>query len=146
MSNNPLITVIVPVYNVEKYLTRCVDSIINQTYKNLEIILVDDGSTDSSPAICDNYAKKDSRINVIHKQNNGASSARNAALDIASGDYIGFVDSDDYINRDMYASLFDSIVDSGSDMAICESEYVVNGVSDFTACLSLIHISEPTRP
>ena len=97
MSNNPLITVIVPVYNVEKYLTRCVDSIINQTYKNLEIILVDDGSTDSSPAICDNYAKKDSRINVIHKQNNGASSARNAALDIASGDYIGFVDSDDYI-------------------------------------------------
>lgn len=134
MSNNPLITVIVPVYNVEKYLSRCVDSIINQTYKNLEIILVDDGSTDSSPAICDNYAKKDNRINVIHKQNNGASSARNAALDIASGDYIGFVDSDDYINRDMYASLLDSIVDSDSDMAICESEYVVNGVSDFTAC------------
>ena len=90
MPNTPLITVIVPVYNVEKYLPRCVDSIINQTYKNLEIILVDDGSTDSSPAICDGYAKKDSRVNVIHKQNGGASSARNAALDIASGDYIGF--------------------------------------------------------
>lgn len=134
MPNTPLITVIVPVYNVEKYLPRCVDSIINQTYKNLEIILVDDGSTDSSPAICDGYAKKDSRVNVIHKQNGGASSARNTALDIASGDYIGFVDSDDYINHDMYASLLNSIVASGSDMAICESEYVVNGVSDFTAC------------
>ena len=133
MPNTPLITVIVPVYNVEKYLPRCVDSIINQTYKNLEIILVDDGSTDSSPAICDGYAKKDSRVNVIHKQNGGASSARNAALDIASGDYIGFVDSDDYINHDMYASLLNSIVASVSDMAICESEYVVNGVSDFTA-------------
>lgn len=101
-----LISVIVPVYNVEKYLHKCINSILNQTYKNLEIILIDDGSTDNSGKICDEYALKDNRIKVIHKENGGLSSARNAGLDICSGDYIGFVDSDDYIAEDMYEYLY----------------------------------------
>lgn len=96
------ITVIVPVYNVEKYLDRCMESILAQTYTKLEIILVDDGAADSSGAICDSYAQKDERVQVIHKENGGLSSARNAALDIAQGEYIGFVDSDDYISVDMF--------------------------------------------
>lgn len=106
MMENPLISVIVPVYNVEKYLERCVNSIINQTYQNLEIILVDDGSPDNCGAICDEYAKKDSRIKVIHKENGGLSSARNAGLDIATGEYITFVDSDDYISIDIFDKCF----------------------------------------
>lgn len=93
-------SIIVPVYNVENLLTRCVESIVNQTYKDIEIILVDDGSNDNCPALCDEYALKDKRIKVIHKQNGGLSDARNAGLDIATGDYIIFVDSDDYIERD----------------------------------------------
>ena len=97
-----LISVIVPVYNVEKYLKGCLNSIVEQTYKNLEIILVDDGSTDESGNICDMYAAKDKRIKVIHSQNGGVSSARNKGIDAAKGDYIGFVDSDDYITDDMY--------------------------------------------
>lgn len=119
-----LISVIVPVYNVEKYIHRCVDSILAQTYTNLEIILVDDGSPDNCPAICDEYAKKDSRIKVIHKENSGLSSARNAGLDIATGDYIGFIDSDDYIASDMYKKLYKSIIENDSDMAICNYEFV----------------------
>lgn len=97
MENQALISVIIPVYNVEKYLHECVDSIINQTYKNLEIILVDDGSTDSSGKICDEYAERDNRITVIHKENGGLSLARNAGFNMASGDYAYFLDSDDYI-------------------------------------------------
>ena len=96
------ISVIVPIYNVEDYLHRCVDSIINQTYTNLEIILVDDGSPDNCLKICDEYAKKDSRIKVVHKKNGGLSDARNAGLEIATGEYIGFVDSDDYISLYFY--------------------------------------------
>lgn len=96
--NNPLVTFVVPVYNVEKYLDRCVESIVNQTYTNLEIILVDDGSPDNCPQMCDEWAKKDSRINVIHKENAGAGMARNAGLDNANGDYIFFIDSDDYVS------------------------------------------------
>ncbi|MBQ8322887.1 MAG: glycosyltransferase [Clostridia bacterium] len=103
------ISVIVPVYNTEKYLRRCVDSILKQTYSDLEIILVDDGSTDSSGKICDEYALKDERIKVIHKPNGGLSSARNAGLDAATGDYIGFVDSDDHIASDMYMQLIQNI-------------------------------------
>lgn len=98
---NEKITVIIPVYNVEKYLARCVDSVINQTYKNLEIILVDDGSPDNCPKICDEYAEKDSRIKVIHKENGWISSARNAGMDIMTGEYVTFVDSDDYIKENM---------------------------------------------
>ena len=93
-----LITVIIPVYNVEKYLKECLESIINQTYKNLEIILIDDGSTDASGEICDEYSKRDNRIRVVHKANGGLSSARNLGLDIANGEYVTFIDSDDYID------------------------------------------------
>ena len=95
------ISVIVPVYNVEQYLERCVDSIINQTYKNLEIILVNDGSTDNSGQLCDELAKKDGRIRVIHKKNGGLSDARNVGVDEAKAELIGFIDSDDYIDEDM---------------------------------------------
>src|SRR5574344_2644299 len=98
----PLISIIVPVYKVEQYLDECVQSIRNQTYTNLEIILVDDGSPDRCPEMCDEYAKQDSRIKVIHKKNGGPSSARNIGLNAASGLYIGFVDSDDVIAPNMY--------------------------------------------
>ncbi len=100
MTKQILITVIIPVYNVERYLRKCLDSIINQTYQELEIIVVDDGSKDSSGNICDEYASKDSRIKVIHKKNGGLSSARNAGLEIATGDYVMFVDSDDFVEPD----------------------------------------------
>ena len=113
------ITVIVPVYNVEKYLDRCMESILAQTYTKLEIILVDDGAADSSGAICDSYAQKDERVQVIHKENGGLSSARNAALDIAQGEYIGFVDSDDYISVDMFEKLYQACVQYESEIAIC---------------------------
>lgn len=107
---NPLISIIVPVYNVEKYLSRCVDSILQQTYKNIEVVLVDDGSTDNSGNICDLYGQKDDRIVVVHKKNGGLSSARNAGLDIAKGDYIGFIDSDDFISANMYELLVKELV------------------------------------
>lgn len=113
-----LISVIVPIYNVEKYLTRCIDSIINQTYTNLEIILVDDGSPDNCGKICDQYAEKDSRIKVIHKKNGGLSDARNAGIDIATGQYIAFVDSDDFIDTNMYEILYENIKKTNSDIAI----------------------------
>ena len=105
----PLISVIVPVYNVEKYLAKCIDSIIAQTYTNLEILLVDDGATDSSGAICDEYAQKESRIRVIHKENGGLSDARNRGIAEARGEYLGFIDSDDYIDVDMYELLYNLI-------------------------------------
>lgn len=101
-----LVSVIVPVYNVESYLRKCLDSIVGQTYHDLEIILVDDGSTDKSGDICDEYAKNDSRIIVIHKENGGLSDARNAGMRIATGEYVGFVDSDDWIELDMYEILY----------------------------------------
>ena len=103
---NKLISVIIPIYNVEEYLERSVNSVINQSYKNLEIILVDDGSTDKSGSICDKYASLDSRVKVIHKINGGQASAINVALDSAKGEYIGFSDPDDYINKDFYKNLY----------------------------------------
>ncbi len=109
MNTNELISVIVPVYNVEKYLRDCLDSIVNQSYKNIEIILVDDGSKDKSGEICDEYAKNDDRIRVFHKENGGAASARNLGIDNAKGDYLGFVDSDDYIAPDMYEKLLETL-------------------------------------
>lgn len=102
-----LISVIVPIYNQEKYLERCVDSILRQTYSNLEIILIDDGSTDKSGEICEAYLRKDTRIQVVHKKNGGLSSARNAGIKVARGEYIGFVDSDDFIAEDMYQILME---------------------------------------
>lgn len=118
MNQPELISIIVPVYKVEKYLNKCVESIVEQTYKNLEIILVDDGSPDNCPAMCDEWAKKDSRIKVIHKKNGGLSSARNAGLDGCTGDYIYFLDSDDYIADNCIEMLFNAIVSDGSDMCI----------------------------
>lgn len=114
-----LISVIIPVYNVEKYLNRCLDSVINQTYRNLQIILVDDGSSDRSGLICDDYSSRDNRVVTIHKENGGVSSARNAGLDIAAGEFIGFVDSDDYLDEDMYEYLYDIISSTGSDISQC---------------------------
>lgn len=105
MEQDILISVIVPVYNAEKYLVRCVDSILNQTYRNLEVILVDDGATDSSGSICDEYVARDARVRVVHKGNGGLSSARNAGIDIASGAYLEFVDSDDWLEPDAVESM-----------------------------------------
>lgn len=115
----PLISIIIPVYGVEKYLERCVDSVLNQTYSNIEVLLVDDGSLDNCPKICDNYAEIDSRIKVIHKENGGLSSARNCGLKIANGDYIGFVDSDDYIEPEMFEKLMFVLLKTNSDISIC---------------------------
>lgn len=115
----PLITVIVPVYNVEGYLNRCVESIANQSYRNLEIILVDDGSRDGCPGLCDTWGKSDSRIKVIHKKNGGVSSARNAGLDIACGEYIAFVDADDYISPNMLEKLVNGATLNNCDISIC---------------------------
>lgn len=119
-----LISVIVPVYKVPQYLNQCVNSIVNQTYQNLEIILVDDGSPDHCPAMCDEWAEKDPRISVIHKENGGLSDARNAGLDVASGEYIAFVDSDDWIAPDMYERLYQRLTEDHSDMAACGVEMV----------------------
>ena len=114
-----MISVIVPVYNVERYLRRCVDSILAQTCRDLEIILVDDGSTDGCPSICDGYAAADSRVKVIHKANGGLSDARNAGLEIASGEWVGFVDSDDFIMPEMYETLLRACVEHGVSIAMC---------------------------
>ena len=126
MSNygNELISIIVPVYNVEQYLEKCVDSIVNQTYKNLEIILVDDGATDSSGKLCDKLAKIDNRIKVYHKENGGLSDARNYGVERATGDYIGFVDSDDYIDAEMYEKLYEAIKKENVDVAECNLKII----------------------
>lgn len=113
-----LISVIVPVYKVEAYLDKCIESIVQQTYKNLEIILVDDGSPDNCGAMCDAWAEKDSRIRVIHQENSGSGAARNAALNVARGNLIAFVDSDDYLALDMFAYLYSLLV-QGVDIAEC---------------------------
>ena len=117
---NSLISVIVPVYNVDKYLNRCIDSIINQSYKNLEIILVDDGSTDNSGSICDSYKLKDERVIVIHKKNSGQSMARVKGLEIASGDYVAFVDSDDLININTFEIQLNNLLLNDADISICK--------------------------
>lgn len=122
MENMPLISVIVPVYKVEAYLDKCISSIVGQTYKNLEIILVDDGSPDNCPAMCDVWAAKDSRIKVIHKKNGGLSDARNFGIAVSTGEMIGFVDSDDWIEANMYELLYWHIVNEQSDIAACGVE------------------------
>lgn len=114
------ISVIVPIYNVENYLKQCLDSIVNQTYKNLEIILIDDGSIDRSGKICDEYKLKDNRIKVIHKANEGLSAARNVGLLYATGEYISFIDSDDFIDINMYTILYNNINETKSDIVWCD--------------------------
>jgi len=119
MTATGLISVIVAVYNTEKYLEECVESLLSQTYPNIEIILVDDGSPDRCGNMCDDFAEKDSRISVIHKENGGLISARNAGLDIAAGEYFCFVDSDDYVDINMYALMHERIRETGADVCIC---------------------------
>lgn len=138
--NTPLITVIVPVYNVEKYLNKCVDSIINQTYQNLEIILVDDGSTDRSGTICDAYATKDSRIVVIHKENGGLSDARNAALDITKGEYITLVDSDDSVTDDYVAYMYFLLIENKADISVCELKKIYSDADVLDVCQDNVEI------
>jgi len=121
-----LISVIVPVYNAEKYLRRCVESIFSQTYNNLEIILINDGSQDQSGIICDELANEDERVKVFHKENGGEASARNAGLDIAIGEFIGFVDSDDFIEDNMYERMHELLVIGDSDICICGIKQINN--------------------
>lgn len=118
MTKNPLISILVPIYRIEQYLGTCIESLLKQTYKNIEIILVDDGSPDRCPELCDLYASKDNRIRVIHKKNGGLVSARKAALLAAKGEYIGYVDGDDWVDSGFYSALYEAISNSGSDIAI----------------------------
>lgn len=115
-----LVSVIIPVYKVEKFLSECIESVINQTHKNLEIILVDDGSPDNCGEICDEYAKRDNRVKVIHKENGGLSSARNAGLEVANGEYISFIDSDDYVANNYIEKLYKLCVENDADIAECD--------------------------
>lgn len=117
------VSVIIPIYKVEKYLSRCLDSVVNQTLDDIEIVLVDDGSPDSCPEICDRYAKKDSRIKVIHKKNEGLGYARNSGMLIATGEYIAFLDSDDYVSKDMYEKVYSELKRTDADC--CVTGYVV---------------------
>ena len=114
-----MISVIVPVYNTEKFLNKCIESILNQTYKDIQIVLVDDGSTDGSGEICDSYSLKDDRVDVIHKKNGGLVSARKAGLMASKGQYVGFVDSDDWIEPDMYEKLYNSLIENEADISMC---------------------------
>lgn len=116
----PKVSIIVPIYNVEKYLDRCMQSLLDQTLKDIEIILVDDGSPDNCPKMCDEYTKKDSRVKVIHKKNAGLGYARNSGLDIATGEFVAFVDSDDYVELDMYEKLYHAIKTYQVDMVLCD--------------------------
>ncbi len=122
-SNFPEISIIVPVYNVEKYLPKCIDSLLAQTLTDIEIILVDDGSPDYCPMICDSYAEKDSRIKVIHKQNEGVSAARNDGIAAARADIIGFVDSDDWVDPKMYETMLSALKRTGADIVVCNTSY-----------------------
>lgn len=126
MNREEIISVIVPVYNVENYLARCVESILAQTYPNLEVLLVDDGARDASGRICDEYADKDSRVRVIHKENGGLSSARNAGIEAAKGDYLAFVDSDDWIEPDAYEQML-HLIHKYDVKLVCAGRYDVNG-------------------
>ena len=127
MSDSPLISVIIPVYKVQAYLSACMDSVLAQSYQNLQILLVDDGSPDDCGALCDKWAEKDSRIQVIHTENGGLSSARNAGLDVATGEYVLFVDSDDVISPDLCRHLLDTI--GQADIAICDPVHIFPGKS-----------------
>lgn len=127
--NNPKISVIVPVYNLENYIEKTVATITAQTYKNLEIILIDDGSTDRSLEICQNLAKKDNRIVVIHKENSGVSAARNIGIKLSTGEYIGFCDGDDAIEKDMYEFLYNKLVSDKADISMCSIKMVRSGNS-----------------
>lgn len=148
------ISVVIPIFNVEKCLSKCLNSVVEQTYKNIEIICVDDGSTDASGRICDEFAERDSRIIVIHKNNGGVSSARNAGLRVATGDFVSFIDSDDWLELDMYETLVNQLRDHNVDLVACgyykefgadscamKNEYTISAspmnTSDFLRCVFL---------
>lgn len=124
--SNPLVSIIIPVYNVEKYLDRCVESIVKQTYENIEILLVDDGSPDNSPKMCDEWAKKDNRVKPIHKKNGGVSSARNMGIEKANGEYISFVDSDDWIVPTYIEEMLNELINKNADYITCGYKRVYN--------------------
>lgn len=124
------ISIIIPIYNCEKYLPRCLDSILAQTFTDFELILVNDGSTDGSDNICDSYVEKDKRVRVIHQANAGVSAARNAGLNIAQGEYIGFVDADDYINAEMFRILYEDAVRENADIVMCDAVTKTDGKPD----------------
>lgn len=130
-ANVPLITIIVPVFRVEKYIRKCIESIINQTYQNLEVLLIDDGSDDGCPLICDEYSKKDKRIKVVHKKNGGLSEARNCGLEIAKGEYISFIDSDDFVESQMIERLYSCLKKTNSELSICSYSCVDEDGNDF---------------
>lgn len=131
MKRKRLISVIVPVYNCEKYLPNCIDSIIGQTYENIEIILIDDGSTDKSGKICDEYATINSKISAIHIKNSGVSNARNVGVRMSKGDYIGFIDADDYIENNMYETLVNNMEKYNADLSMCSYNIVFNNKITF---------------
>ena len=137
----PLLSIIVPVYDVERYLPKCMDSILAQTFTDFELILVDDGSPDNCPALCDAAAAKDARIRVLHQKNGGLSAARNAGLDVARGEWIGFVDSDDYIAPEMYEILYKAVQSTGADLALCD--YVK--VDETGALCTQTHVAVPQK-
>ena len=132
---NELISVIIPIYNVERYLEKSIESVIGQSYKNLEIILVDDGSTDESGKMCDEIAKKDKRIKVIHKKNGGLSDARNAGIEVAKGKYLGFIDSDDYIDKYFYETLYTVLKKYNADISMCNYKKVYTDFEENNAKL-----------
>ena len=141
----PKVSVIVPVYNTEKYLKRCLDSILNQTLSDIEIIIVDDGSKEACALLCDQFAKLDSRIKVVHKQNAGLGFARNTGLNEANGEYVGFVDSDDYIEPMMYETLYAAAKNNGADIAVSGISFVGgNMFSESNECIKKSYFEKET--
>lgn len=128
-----LLSVIIPVYNVEEYIDQCIQSVVKQTYTNLEIILIDDGSPDNCPQICDNWSKKDKRIRVIHQKNSGLSAARNVGIDCSKGDLIAFVDSDDFIDENMYENMINAMKLGNADVVVC-GRYIYSDKKIITKC------------
>ena len=126
-----MISIIIPVYNVEQYLDKCLQSVIHQTYQDIEIILVDDGSSDNSGILCDKWQEKDSRIKVIHKSNGGLSNARNVAIEQANGEYLMFIDSDDIVSNDLCKELFEMLKNNNADISICNSTHIFDDRFDF---------------
>lgn len=137
-NNQNLLSIIVPIFNVQDYVSKCVESIIIQKYMNLEIILIDDGSTDDSGIIIESYAKEDPRIKIVHQENMGLSAARNKGLDLANGQLIGFVDGDDWIEIDMYEKLYNDLVSNGADISIC-------GIAGINDSVTNDHIDEQEK-
>ena len=139
-----MISVIVPIYNTEKYLKRALNSLLKQTYQDLEILLIDDGSTDSSLKICQEYAKKDHRIKVFHQENKGVSVVRNFGLSVAKGEYISFLDSDDYMEPNMLQTLYQNLIDTESDISVCHYQKFKDQISHIQV-KKIVKVLEPLQ-